>query len=287
MIRSACPLCDADDPAALFVGRDHNFGFAGSFPVVGCRSCGLIYCNPYVGPDAVGRFFDDSYAAHDAADRPARVRRGRDPWDRVAPFGGRRLLDLGCGGGSYLARMQAAGWHGLGIDPVDRAIASCRSLGVEAIAGTIPGVDLGDRRFELITLRGSLPNLPEPRKTFAALRAVATPETMLIANAFNSAGLMARRCGPQWLGYDLPRQRCHYAPDTLTRLLNSTGWNAIRVVHRRRPNLARRNVRIMALATGRRSWRCLAANRWLVGLVTHYATWTRQSDDICVVARPQ
>jgi len=246
----------------------------------------MIYCTPYVGPEAVGRFFDDSYAAHDAADRPARVRRGRDPWDRVAPFGRRRLLDLGCGGGSYLARMQAAGWNGLGIDPVQRAVESCRSLGVEAIAGAIPGVDLGDRRFELITLRGSLPNLPEPRKTFTALRAAATPETLLIANAFNAAGLLARWCGPHWLGYDLPRQRCHYTPATLTRLLNSTGWKPIRLVHRRRPNLARRNVRIMALVTGRKSWQRLASNRWLVGLVTHYATQTRQSDDICVVARP-
>ena len=161
-----------------------------------------------------------------------------------------------------------------------------KKLGVEAIAGAIPGIDLGDRQFELITLRGSLPNLPEPRKTFAALRAVAAPDALLIANAFNAAGLMARWCGPRWLGYDLPRQRCHYTPETLTRLLESTGWKPIRLVHRRRPNLGRRNVRIMAITTGRKSWKRLAANRWLVGLVTHYATWTRQSDDICVVARP-
>lgn len=285
MVSTACPLCGADDAELLFEGEDHNFGFAGRFPVVRCRKCSLIYCNPFVSPADVGQFFDSGYAAHDVEPARAARRRGRDVWDRVRPFGEARLLDLGCGGGAFLARMRATGWRGLGVDPVARAIESCRALGVEAIEGAIPGVDLGARRFELITLRGSLPNLPKPRETFEVLRQHAAEGGRLVFNAFNVEGWLAQRCGRYWLGYDLPRQRCHYSRVTVERLLSETGWRVERVGYRRRPNLARRNAKLMALVTGKSGWRMLASQKWLLsGLVTLTA-WLQCSDEMWVRAR--
>jgi len=285
MCSTACPLCGADADEPLFDGEDHNFGFAGRFPVVRCHACELVYCNPFVAPEYVGQFFDSGYAAHDV--EPARVarRRGRDVWDRVRPFGEARLLDVGCGGGSFLARMKMAGWRGLGVDPVARAIESCRALGVEAIEGTIPGVELGERRFELITLRGSLPNLPQPRATFEVLRRHAVEGGLLVFNAFNVDGWIARRCGRYWLGYDLPRQRCHYSRATVERLLAKTGWRVERVGYRRRPNLARRNAKLMAMVTGGRGWRLLDSQKWLLSAVVTLTAWLRCSDELWVRAR--
>ncbi|MFO0972305.1 MAG: class I SAM-dependent methyltransferase [Phycisphaerae bacterium] len=283
-----CPLCDADDPAPLFLGHDHQFGFAGEFPVVRCRACGLVYNAPRLAPAALDAYFPADYAAHapDYGRNRRATPRSRDPWDAVAPFGQRRLLDLGCGAGAYLERMARAGWTALGIDPVAAAVDACRARGLNARRGAIPGVDLADQRFELITLLGALGALPEPRATLATLRRHVTSDGLLILNAFNSAGWFARLAGPLWIGYDLPRQCCHYSPTTLAALLDRTGWRVERLAFRRRPNIGRRTARLAALATGRLGWRVLAAQRWATGLVSTVARFAGQSDDLVVVARP-
>ncbi len=300
MEATVCPLCAADEAEPLFVGRDVLFDFPGEFPVMRCRRCGLTYNNPRVPPDEIHRFYGADYHAHDAMSPTSRRcgtaetavpqvdrrrRGGLAAWDRVERFGGARLLDVGCGGGSYLARMQGRGWDVLGVDPMPRAVESCRASGVPAMLGTVPGVDLGGRRFELFTLRASLANLPAPRATLAALREYAAPGAVLIASAFNSDGWLARRCGPLWPGWDLPRQYCHYAPHTMRRLLETTGWRVERLEFRRRPNLARRAARLMAEATGRRMWRLAASRRWLTSLMSTCCAGMQRADEICAVAR--
>ncbi len=292
MERTACPLCDADDAERVFVGRDHNFGFAGEFPVERCRRCGLLYSNPYVTPDCLHAFFDADYQAHDPSAttdspgvtrRPAR-RRAAD--DVVRPFGQARLLDLGCGNGRFMARMRAAGWSVLGVEPIARGIESCRAAGLDAIQGTIPSVDLAGRRFELITMRGVLPALPDPRATLSELRRHVTDDGRLMANLFAADSLMARWTGPHWLGFDLPRQRCHYTRVTLARLLESTGWRIERAWFARRPNLVRRNVRLMALVTGRAGWRMAARVRVIPSLIATVGAWLAKSDEVHAIARP-
>lgn len=284
-----CPLCDADDVEPLFDGSDYNFGFAGQFPVVRCRRCDLVYNNPRVPPTQIEHFFDSDYAAHRhdrGRSRPARSRRASDASERVAPFGRARLLDVGCGGGNYLERMRAAGWDVFGVDPVARAIDVCHSRGLPAERGTIPGVDLADRRFELITLLGVVGTLPRPCDTLETLRRHAAPDARLIATAFNANGLMARWAGPYWVGYDLPRECCHYTPRTLTRLLERTGWRVERLTFRRRPTIARRSARVRALATASICWRLAASQRWLTSLISTAGVRLRSADEICVVARP-
>lgn len=299
-----CPLCDANDAELLFVGRDHNFGFAGEFPVVRCRRCDMVYNHPAVPPSDLGAFFGEDYAAHQVEDghanakvastssgapanaRYASPRRRRDPWDGLRPFGGCRHLDLGCGAGAYLARNQALGWTVLGVDPVLRAIEACRARGVSAQCGTVPGINLAGQCFDLITLLGAVGPLPRPRETLTALREHAARRAMLIANAFNASGLMARLAGPHWTGWDLPRESCHFTPTTLAELLARTGWRMEQLIHRRRPNIARRTARIRALSGGGWSWRALARWRTATSVMSRLAVWTRRADDICIVARP-
>lgn len=283
---AACPLCGADDAEALFLGRDHLFGFAGEFPVVRCRRCGMRYNQPRVRPADVTHFFDADYAAHapDYAARPAR--RGRDPWDAVPPFGQSRHLDVGCGAGALLERLGAQGWRGFGVDPVAAAVASCRRRGVDAVMGTIPGVDLGERRFELITLLGAVGTLSAPRETFAVLRRHITPDGLLILNAFNAESWFARLAGPLWPGYDLPRQCCHWTPATLDRLLDETGWRVANRRGRRRPNMGRRAARLAALSGRGGFWPFLASQRWATGLISTLAALAGAADDMAYTVRP-
>ena len=59
---------------------------------------------------------------------------------KVLPWHGEgRLLDFGCGGGSYLERMHRQGWRVVGIDASAAAANRIRQeLGLTALAGTLP-----------------------------------------------------------------------------------------------------------------------------------------------------
>jgi len=64
---------------------------------------------------------------------------------------GSRVLDLGCGDGSLLARLQAEkGTTGVGYDVSPTAVEACRNKGIDAVEAPIdrPLVDLADGHFD-------------------------------------------------------------------------------------------------------------------------------------------
>src|SRR5437868_5675797 len=132
-----CLLCGGPRWTPLLEAPDVAPGGRGLwFAVVQCLDCGLCYTNPRPTPASIGQFYSPVYGPHSA---PHRVTRGR--WRRsrkerqVLPLHGRgRLLDFGCGGGSYLERMHRQGWRVTGLDISARAVHRVRSqLGLPAL----------------------------------------------------------------------------------------------------------------------------------------------------------
>src|SRR5205807_2304709 len=112
------PLVEAPDAIAGGTGL--------WFVVVQCQDCGLCFTNPRPSPDCISQFYPAAYSPH-LLPRP---RRAKPWWNRLfrwlrrsskerrtlAPWGQGRLLDFGCGGGSFLARMHLRGWKVTGLD---------------------------------------------------------------------------------------------------------------------------------------------------------------------------
>src|SRR5207249_8143111 len=88
-----------------------------------------------------------------AADYLPHQRKTRNPrWWRklVKPFaskqhkrlplkGAGKLLDFGCGSGTFLERMRRQGWEVTGLDVSSQAVTHARShLGLRALQGTLP-----------------------------------------------------------------------------------------------------------------------------------------------------
>src|SRR5208282_2987380 len=120
-----CLLCGARNWAALVEGADKGPGGTGLwFAVVQCQECGLCFTNPRPAPFSIGRFYPKEYRPHQSP-RPTDGRRWRvrrhagkllTELDLPKWHGQGRLLDFGCGGGSFLQRMHARGWQVTGVD---------------------------------------------------------------------------------------------------------------------------------------------------------------------------
>src|SRR5581483_7873944 len=149
---TACLLCGRNDAELLTEAADPipADGPGLRFAVVRCRHCGLTYTNPRPSPAGIARFYPTGYGPHVTREsrhnrlpsrfwsrvfgRPSPERRGALP----CPAPG-RLLDFGCGGGSYLRRMARLGWRVTGLDVAPDVVRRIRDeLGCDAVVGTLP-----------------------------------------------------------------------------------------------------------------------------------------------------
>lgn len=278
-----CPLCGAGGAERLFTGRDTIYETAGQWDVVRCQGCGLMFTDPACSPEDVQRHYPSSYSAHAVAGAQRR-RRLRDPWDRMAPFGGRRLLDVGCGSGGYLTRMRDRGWEVVGVEPSSSAVAAARSAGLEVLHGVIPGAK-PKGRFDLAVMLGVVGCLPDPLATLSAVRELLVPGGRLIVSGHNAASAAAQRFGPYWQGWDLPRHYTHLTPETLPALLARAGYGNVRLGWRRRSSRWRHSARaFLREQRGSRWMEWVAGSRLVASWMSALHGRGRRSDEIIAEA---
>src|SRR5262249_20165886 len=138
-----------------------------------------------------------------------------------------RLLDFGCGGGSYLARMHGQGWDVTGLDVTPTAVAELIAKPrLRAFAGSLPHPQLLGDTFDVITMWQSLEHVHAPLDVLREAHRLLAPSGKLIIAVPNIDSLPFRWFGQAWYGLDLPRHLTHFAPWTLRLLLHRAGFRA-------------------------------------------------------------
>lgn len=191
------------------------------FRVLGCSRCGAGRTSPR--PADPERYYAGSYYGS---------RHGPSEWlcnrrrvarlARLAPRPG-RLLDFGCGSGSFLTAAELAGWSGIGIDVApDRARAS--GLDVRSSLSQLAG----EAPFDAITAWHSLEHTALPGVLLESLRdRLAADGTLLLALP-DAGSLQARLFGARWVHLDVPRHLHHLTRPALSGLLRAAGLTPIR-----------------------------------------------------------
>jgi SAM-dependent methyltransferase len=295
----ACLLCGGANWVPLVEAPDRALSGRGLwFMVVQCKECGLSYTNPRPSTRSLAQFYSPDYRPHQFAHgrvRPARwwqrlplLRQRQDLVRKILPVRGQgRLLDFGCGSGSFLLRMRQQGWTVTGLDMAEVVVERLRAqFGVHALTGSLPHPALDEASFDVITMWQALEHSHEPLDILQAAHKLLAPGGKLLVTVPNIDSLAFRWFGLAWNGLDLPRHLVHFNPATLRQILQRAGYRSVRISPVRRSGWLRDSAR---LATG-----CLARNaswpRWLQGktlsnLVSWYSYWTRQADCLLATAR--
>jgi DNA-directed RNA polymerase subunit RPC12/RpoP len=119
--RARCPLCGSDAERLVFEVGDTMFHQPGKYRLVECEDCSMRYLNPRPTKTALARHYPEDYLCYtnfenehwllrwafnrlqqDQARR--RVRQIEAVTGRLAT--GTRVLDVGCGRGEFMARLQ-------------------------------------------------------------------------------------------------------------------------------------------------------------------------------------
>jgi SAM-dependent methyltransferase len=151
------------------------------------------------------------------------------------PFGGGRLLEIGCGHGIYLTNMRRLGWDVYGCDISRRKVDRLkREIGDDHIFfGRIEDLSFAPASFDLIALWHVIEHLHDPGAALERMRALLRPGGQLILGTPNVESLEARVFGRWWSGFDVPRHLVVFSRRALEQLLVNRGFR----VSRTRPSL--------------------------------------------------
>jgi 2-polyprenyl-3-methyl-5-hydroxy-6-metoxy-1,4-benzoquinol methylase len=293
---SNCLLCGHSQTCPLIEAPDLTTGGSGLwFAVVQCQRCGLCFTNPRPTPSCMDRFYPKEYAPHfTRLSRPRlclarRVRqtlRLRETERKSIPLKGKgRLLDFGCGGGSYLVRMREQGWHVTGLDLSTAAVRRVREdLGLPAFEGSLPCPALQDRSFDVVTMWQVLEHVHNPMEALRDAHRLLVPGGRLVVTVPNIDSLSFRLFGAWWYSLDLPRHLTHFTPSTLYQMIDRAGFRVgpIRMV--RHSSWLRASAASSIRRQNGRTLHRWLQTKWGSRFMTWYGFLSQRSDCILVNA---
>lgn len=156
----------------------------------------------------------------------------RNRWSLIGESG--RLLDIGCGNGSYLHRISQDWLVGkkidcFGIEPDKKAVEYALASRLKVTEGTLETVSFPDDYFDIVRINHTLEHIPDPFGTLKEVHRITKPGGKVIIEVpnFNSVG--RKLLNDKWAGIDAPRHYFQFTPATLKRMLVVSGFQPLRV----------------------------------------------------------
>jgi 2-polyprenyl-3-methyl-5-hydroxy-6-metoxy-1,4-benzoquinol methylase len=139
-----------------------------------------------------------------------------------APRG--RLLDVGCGDGAFLQRMQQSGWDVQGLDFDAKAVQNAKTqYGLDVFCGGIKQIPFKEASFDAITLSHVIEHVPNPLEMFADCKRLLRNKGLLVITTPNTASLGHSVFGKYWRGLEPPRHLHLFSPANLKECARRTG----------------------------------------------------------------
>ncbi|MDD2892294.1 MAG: class I SAM-dependent methyltransferase [Halothiobacillaceae bacterium] len=251
--RPSCPMCGGSGATAVSGIRDSDRQLDGDWSFRLCGSCGVYWLDPAPPPRDMWRAYA-TYHTH-ARNRDHRlvrsllslahrfIRLGYLPsaiasglkqeadalrFMMLGDVTPGRLLDVGCGGGRFLRRMQKRGWQVAGTDFDEQATRRVSErYGIETHVGDLPQCALPAASFDAITLSQSIEHLYDPGATLRECLRLLRPGGLLVMTTPNAASIGAAEFGPSWRGWEAPRHLQLFTVDALASLTRTAGFEIV------------------------------------------------------------
>jgi 2-polyprenyl-3-methyl-5-hydroxy-6-metoxy-1,4-benzoquinol methylase len=238
-----CNLCGANDAELVYVEKDRLMGLPGSFRLVRCRQCGLMYVNPRPTFEEMGKYYPEEYGPYrvpkeNQSSWIAQLDHSYGYWKRARliqaayPTGG-RILDVGCATGEFLRMLGRVGpWeaHGTEVSP-DAAKYARECHGLDVCSGELADAHYPDSHFDVITIWDVLEHVHDPTSTLAEINRILKPGGLAVVRVPDVSSWDARLFGRHWVGLDAPRHIYVFSVETLSALLRKTGFETRSLRH--------------------------------------------------------
>lgn len=255
--RPNCLICNIEGEPLYTNLQDQLFGAPDEWSLYSCKTCGLIWLNPYPTQDDLWKLYR-TYYTHSTGrkhvlsnillllDKLALYRLGYRT-HRLLFFGqivvptiinyiqlgymsvkkswGNKLLDVGSGNGEFLAKMKNLGWEVEGQEPDPKAAKFAAStFGVKVHAGDLASCKLPAEYFDVITLNHVIEHAINPKLLLEECLRLLKSGGRLVILTPNSQGLGHNKFKQSWRGLEIPRHVVIFSISNLKILAKSLGY---------------------------------------------------------------
>ncbi|MGA8067330.1 MAG: class I SAM-dependent methyltransferase [Terriglobales bacterium] len=212
----ACPLCFNRLEAHLRGVSDSVTGL--HFDILKCSVCGLGITDP--APGQLQAHYAEYYGSrHGVTARMCDRRRIAMVTRMAGPGGGRRLLDIGCGEGTFLQAARESGWE---VSGTELNSAPARQKGFEVLNSVEECAERGP--FDCVTLWHSLEHMPDPAAAIASIRRLLADDGLILIAVPDFEGLQSKTFGANWLHLDVPRHLYHFTATSIDGMLHRSDF---------------------------------------------------------------
>lgn len=225
-----CPVCDGNRLFYQFSIEGHR--------LVRCDGCALLSVNPQPADTDLLRWLPDPPpapersdvgAAHVAALHRATADGFLDLLERYGAPTGARLLEIGCGGGDFLARARSRGYAVAGVEFSEGACDAARNQlggGVEILRAAPDDLPGEDASYDVCVLSDVIEHVRDPRQLLAQAHRLLKPGGILFFAVPSLDSLPARLLKNRWMQFR-PDHLWYFKADTMETLLHRTGFGAV------------------------------------------------------------
>lgn len=235
-VPAACAVCGETSDRTLFSAPDPDGRDAEPFRIARCEGCALAFVSPRPPESDLGRYYAAGYYDKPGEDsgRVGRLLAGMFMAERVGRVDGLRsrgrLLDVGCGEGTFLAAMSRRGWEAWGVEISSEGAARAAARpGLVIHQKPLAECALPSGHFDVITLWHSIEHVSDPGAVLREARRLLKDDGRLFLAFPNPESWDFKLFGARWFHLDPPRHLNYFSPETMTRLLDAAGFATVRV----------------------------------------------------------
>jgi 2-polyprenyl-3-methyl-5-hydroxy-6-metoxy-1,4-benzoquinol methylase len=232
---TSCPACDSSDIRRVLASKDYTVSQK-TFDIWECGRCTLRFTQDIPQQADIAAYYkSENYISHSNTSKGlvnrlylrVRERSLKNKRKLVQSYCNAesmpRLLDVGCGIGSFMDHMRQHGWLVEGVEPSETA----RENAVKQYGLFVYPPDkffdntLGD--FDIITMWHVLEHVHQLNEYMERLKALMRPQGTLFIAVPNFTSYDATKYKEHWAAYDVPRHLYHFSPESMRLLLEKHG----------------------------------------------------------------
>lgn len=211
-----CNLCDSDE-TCLWGGKS-------GINIVKCKQCGLIYCNPRPDNDELQKFYNQDYFSEGNYEGDAQRQKMyeieiKEIKSNIGTEG--TFLDVGCAVGKFLATLPDK-FEKWGTEFSEAAAKIGRKqFGVNIMTGQIRNIELPEKYFNIVQMRGVLEHSQAPFEDLIKIRKALKDDGVLRISQLPNIESVCGRLFKTRFNQVKPGEHLYYfSPKTINAMLN-------------------------------------------------------------------
>lgn len=230
-----CPVCSGKSIHKVFSCQDYTVSQK-FFNILECADCSLRFTQNIPDLSEIGNYYaSENYISHSDTNkgivnklyhaiRKFTLNQKKRLLLSTTKLSEGKILDVGCGTGSFLEIMKNAGWEAVGLEPNLEARELTIAKNIECYESNYL-FNLPDKQFDVITLWHVLEHVHDLYNYIIQFKRLLKENGLLLIAVPNYTSSDASHYDAFWAAYDVPRHLYHFSPKSMNVLLEKHQFN--------------------------------------------------------------